>query len=179
MGIYGNGNSCINARTSNTVTSAKHPEPKPASEPPSALGLGMPGTMSGTASSGNTGGHVINVDMTEATPNKLKGDMKWGRMFYMKNCFTCHGVKGEGNGPRAYFNRPRPRDFTSDASRQILNRPRVFDSITKGRVGTVMPAWGKVLTEQEIANLTEFVFQAFIQGKGAAVQDKTGKKKAS
>jgi len=176
-----------NARTSNTVTTAKHPEPKPASEPPSALGLGMPGTMSGTASSGNTGGHVINVDMTEVIPNKLKGNMEWGREFYMKNCFTCHGVKGEGNGPRAYFNRPRPRDFTSDASRQILNRPRVFNSITKGRVGTVMPAWDKVLTEQEIANLTEFVFQAFIlgkgaQGKGAAVPDtkkKSGKKKAS
>jgi hypothetical protein len=33
-----------------------------------------------------------------------------------------------------------------------------------------MPAWGKVLNEQQIANLTEFVFQSFILGKG--VQDK-------
>ena len=171
------------ANTSANKNTTKPPESKQASGPQPVLGLGMPGTMSGTASatvsSNTSGGHVINVDMTEAIPNKLKGDMKWGREFYMKNCFTCHGVKGEGNGPRAYFNRPRPRDFTSDASRQILNRPRVFDSITKGRVGTVMPAWGKVLTEQEIANLTEFVFQAFIQGKGAAAPDKTGKKKAS
>jgi mono/diheme cytochrome c family protein len=121
-------------------------------------------------------------------PNKLKADIEWGREFYMKNCFTCHGVKGGGNGPRAYFNRPRPRDFTSDNSRQILNRPRLFDSITKGRVGTVMPAWGKVLTKQQIANLTEFVFQAFIQGKGVVEPGKagapdmskqSGKKKAS
>lgn len=179
-------NTRSSASTNNKVAAAKLPEPKPVSDPQPVLGLGMPGTMSGampettpgTMSSNTNGGHVINVDMSEAIPNKLKGDMKWGREFYMKNCFTCHGVKGEGNGPRAYFNRPRPRDFTSDASRQILNRPRVFDSITKGRVGTVMPAWGKVLTEQEIANLTEFVFQAFIQGKGAAVPDKTGKKKA-
>lgn len=175
-----------NAGTNNKVAVAKLPEPKLVSDPQPALGLGMPGAMSGamsgTVPSGKTGGHVINVDMTEVIPNKLKGDMKWGREFYMKNCFTCHGVKGEGNGPRAYFNRPRPRDFTSDASRQILNRPRVYNSITKGRVGTVMPAWGKVLTEQEIANLTEFVFQAFIQGKGAAVPDtkkEPGKKKAS
>ncbi len=177
------------AKSKINVTAAKLPEPKQVSDPhaggisnagitQAVPGLGMPGTMS----SGMTGGHAINVDMTEAIPNKLKGNMKWGREFYMKNCFTCHGVKGEGNGPRAYFNRPRPRDFTSDASRQILNRPRVFSSITKGRVGTVMPAWGKVLTEQEIANLTEFVFQAFIQGKGAAVPDakkESGKKKAS
>jgi mono/diheme cytochrome c family protein len=139
---------------------AKPSAPTPVTDP--AAGLGMPGTMS----QGMTGGHVINVDMNEAMPNKLKGDSQWGHDFYMKNCFTCHGVKGEGNGPRAYFNRPRPRDFTSENSRQILNRPRLFDSITKGRVGTVMPAWSKVLTEQEIANLTEFVFQAFILGKG-------------
>ena len=119
------------------------------------------------------GGHEINVDMSEAIPNNLTADVNWGREFYMKNCFTCHGVKGDGQGPRAYFNRPPPRDFTSSASRQILNRPRIYDSITRGRVGTVMPAWGKVLTDQEIANLTEFVFQAFIKGKGAGEAEKT------
>jgi len=180
-------NARTHSKTNIKISTAKLPESKPVSDPQPVSGLGMPGTMTGAMSSNASGGHVINVDMTEAIPNKLKGDMKWGREFYMKNCFTCHGVKGEGNGPRAYFNRPRPRDFTSDASRQILNRPRVFSSITKGRVGTVMPAWGKVLTEQQIANLTEFVFQAFIlgegaQGKGAAVPDtkkKSGKKKAS
>ena len=168
---------------------AKHPVPKPATEPQPVPALGMPGAMS----SSNTGGHAIIVDITEAMSNKLKADIQWGRDFYMKNCFTCHGVKGEGDGPQAYFNRPRPRDFTSEASRQILNRPRLFDGITKGRVGTVMPAWGKVLTEQEIANLTEFVFKVFIQGKkaqgeGVVEPDKadvpntskqSGKKKAS
>lgn len=174
----------VTPNTRNTVTPAKPPMSKTSTDSPAEVGLGMPGTMS----TSSTGGHTINVDMKETMPKKLKGDSQWGREFYMKNCFACHGVKGEGNGPRAYFNRPRPRDFTSDASRQILNRPRLFDSITKGRVGTVMPAWGKVLTDQEIANLTEFVFQAFIQGKGVVEFDKagspgakkqSGKKKAS
>ncbi|HHI94650.1 MAG TPA: c-type cytochrome [Gammaproteobacteria bacterium] len=108
-------------------------------------------------------GHSIDVDMSLPVPNGLKGDLVWGRQFYMANCFDCHGVTGEGDGPRAYFNIPRPRNFTSEASRQVLNRPRIFNSVTNGRVGTVMPAWGKVLTEQEIAGLTEFVFQTFIQ----------------
>ena len=110
--------------------------------------------------------------MSLPVPNGLKGDLAWGRTFYMANCFACHGVTGEGDGPRAYFNIPRPRNFTSEAARQVLNRPRIFDSITKGRSGTVMPAWGKVLTPQQIAGLTEFVFQAFIQPGG------TDKKKA-
>jgi len=120
--------------------------------------------------------HSIDVDMSLPVPGGLKGDLVWGRQFYMANCFDCHGVTGEGDGPRAYFNIPRPRDFTSETSRQVLNRPRIFNSVTRGRVGTVMPAWGKVLTEQEIAGLTEFVFQAFIQP--AETDDDTGKKKA-
>ncbi len=116
------------------------------------------------------------VDMSLPIPKGLKGDLVWGRQFYMANCLDCHGVTGEGDGPRAYFNIPRPRDFTSEASRQVFNRPRIFSGITDGKLGTVMPAWGKVLTEQEIAGLTEFVFQTFIQP--AETGDSAGKKKA-
>ena len=119
------------------------------------------------------------VDMSLPVPNGLKGDLAWGRTFFMSNCFTCHGVTGQGDGPRAYFNIPRPRNFTSEAARLELNRPRIFNSITNGRVATVMPAWGKVLTAQQIAGLTEFVFQTFIQPSDAAtVSGKTDKKKA-
>jgi len=121
-------------------------------------------------------GDSVDVDMSLPVPQDLKGDLAWGRQFYAANCFYCHGVTGEGDGPRAHFNIPQPRDFTSEASRQVLNRPRIFNSITNGKVGTVMPAWGKVLTEQEIAGLTEFVFQVFIQS--AEVDDGVGKKKA-
>ena len=88
----------------------------------------------------------------------------------MNNCFTCHGVTGEGNGPRASFNIPRPRNFTSEESRRVFNRERLFKSISNGKVGTVMPAWARVLTPQQIANVAEFVFQAFILGKGPDVQ---------
>ncbi|MDH5324621.1 MAG: c-type cytochrome [Gammaproteobacteria bacterium] len=109
---------------------------------------------------------AIPADMSLPMPNGLQGNVKNGRRFFMKNCFTCHGVKGDGNGPRAYFNTPRPRDFTSSASQRMLNRVRLFNSITHGRVGTVMPAWGKVLNQQQIADVTEFVFQAFIQTSG-------------
>jgi mono/diheme cytochrome c family protein len=103
------------------------------------------------------------ADMSLPFPNGLKGDPVQGREFFMNNCFTCHGVTGQGNGPRAYFNTPRPRNFTSDESRRILNRVRLFTGISNGRVGTVMPAWSKVLTDQQIANVAEFVFQAFVQ----------------
>ena len=108
-------------------------------------------------------GHTEANDMTLPLPKGLMGNPVKGRDFFMKNCFTCHGIKGGGNGPRAYFNIPRPRDFTSPESRRALNRPRIFDSIAEGRQGTVMPAWGKVLDDQQIADIAEFVFRAFIE----------------
>jgi len=125
---------------------------------------------------------VVSADMKVPMPKGLKGDAGKGRQFYMSNCFTCHGVKGDGNGPRAHFNTPRPRDFTSEASRRMLNRERLFNSITKGKVGTVMPAWGKVLTDQQIANIAEFVFATFIQQKMSKAEDQKvslNKKKAN
>ena len=106
----------------------------------------------------------VATDMALPFPLKLKGSIEDGRVFFMKNCFTCHGVKGDGNGPRAYFIAPRPRNFTSAETRQSYNRPRLFDAITNGKRGTVMPAWGKVLDQQQIANVAEFVFQAYIKG---------------
>jgi mono/diheme cytochrome c family protein len=127
-------------------------------------------------------GPVVSADMKAPMPKGLKGDASQGRQFYMSNCFTCHGVKGDGNGPRAHFNTPRPRNFTSEASRRMLNRERLFNSITKGKVGTVMPAWGKVLSDQQIANIAEFVFTAFIEQQGSNADDQKvslNKKKAN
>ncbi len=138
---------------------------------------GMP-VMAGMGA-GMSPGHAEINDMTLPLPKGLTGDPVKGRDFFMKNCFTCHGIKGGGNGPRAYFNIPRPRDFTSPESRRALNRPRIFDSIAEGRRGTVMPAWGKVLDDQQIADITEFVFRAFIEnakagGVDAAAVEATG-----
>ena len=103
------------------------------------------------------------TDMSLPMPKGLKGDMEKGRDFYMQNCYTCHGVTGAGDGPRAYFINPVPRDFLAETSRQYLNRPTLFEAISHGRTGSEMPAWGKVLNDQEIANVAEYVFQSFIQ----------------
>lgn len=103
------------------------------------------------------------ADMSLGYPSGLKGDAAKGKEFYIANCAECHGKDGDGKGPRAYFIRPVPRDFTDERSRGTLNRPNVYAATYFGRNGTEMPAWSKVLTEQEIANVSEYVFQAFIQ----------------
>lgn len=103
------------------------------------------------------------ADMSLPMPLGLKGDLIKGRDFYMQNCFTCHGVTGAGDGPRAYFINPVPRDFLLESSRQKLNRPALFKAISKGSLGSEMPAWDKVLNDQEIADVAEYVFQTFIR----------------
>ncbi len=159
--------------SSRAENAAEVDKPQAAAPPAPAapLGLGMPGGQTMSAASQSVEQGHMDVDMALPFPDGLAGDFVAGREFYMKNCFACHGVKGDGNGPRAYFNTPRPRDFTSAAARQILNRPRLLDGITKGRLGTVMPAWGKVLSPQEIANVAEFVFQAYIRPAASKLSD--------
>ncbi len=98
----------------------------------------------------------------DAMPQGLKGDAARGKRFYLANCATCHGARGDGEGPRAYFINPKPRNFLSARSRQGLSRSVLFEAIGQGRVGSEMPAWDKVLTAQQIADVAEFVFQAFI-----------------
>jgi len=107
-------------------------------------------------------------DMSLQLPHGLVGDAAAGRTFYMANCFTCHGVRGDGHGPRSSFITPRPRNFLGERARNTLNRPALFRAISLGLPGTVMPAWSKVLDNQQIADVTEFVFQTFIQREKTA-----------
>jgi mono/diheme cytochrome c family protein len=105
---------------------------------------------------------VSPVDFSLPFPAGLHGDAAKGGEFYMKNCITCHGERGDGQGPRSAFNRPPPRNFLSEDSRHSLNRPALFRAIGMGKAGTVMPAWSKVLTDQEIADVAEFVLRSFV-----------------
>lgn len=121
---------------------------------------------------GKTSFSAARADMSQGFANNLKGDARKGKAFFDKNCADCHGVKGDGKGPRAYFINPRPAVFTSEQKRSTLNRPAIFTFTSLGKLGTEMPAWSKVLSDQEIANVSEHVFKAFIE-PGQPRPDKT------
>jgi len=94
-------------------------------------------------------------------PANLAGNIETGMAFYLQNCTACHGNEGDGNGPRAYFIFPKPRNFLLPANQARLNRPTLFRAIKEGIPGREMPAWGKVLSDQHIADIAEYVFQTF------------------
>ena len=143
------------------------------------------------ASSPHGGGHsqqprqparLPDADMSLDFPGRLVGRVELGETFFMQNCSTCHGKAGDGNGARSKFIRPKPRNFLSSESQRLMNRPALYRAIALGKQGTVMPAWDKVLTAQQIADVAEFVFVSFIQVKepssDAALDTDEEKKKA-
>ena len=107
--------------------------------------------------------HVSTQGVSAPFPGNLVGNVQRGGQFYMQNCYVCHGREGDGKGPRASFNYPRPRNFTSQDTAANFSRAKLFQSIKQGKQGTVMPAWGKVLDDQQLADVAEFVAQAFIE----------------
>lgn len=134
----------------------------------------MGATISGTSAHGgrqaDAASTPVRADMTAGLPNGLKGDSRRGGVFYMANCAACHGARGDGAGPRAYFINPKPRNFTEDTSRARFNRIALYAAVSEGKLGSEMPAWNKVATPQQMADVSEFVFQSFVLGKVAAAK---------
>ncbi|MBI2194128.1 MAG: c-type cytochrome [Planctomycetes bacterium] len=79
-----------------------------------------------------------------------------GRAIYMQRCFWCHGETGHGDGPSAVGMFPRPRDFVA-ADYKIRSTPHghlptdedLLRVISRGIPGTPMPAWVKILSQEE------------------------------
>jgi mono/diheme cytochrome c family protein len=110
--------------------------------------------------------HGEGIDPAAPLPDGLLGDALAGEKLYKTNCVDCHGAKGDGQGRRAYFMRIKPRDLTSEKTKAEFNRPHLFVAISKGVLKTEMPAWDKVLTPQEIADLAEYVHRVLVQREG-------------
>jgi mono/diheme cytochrome c family protein len=113
---------------------------------------------------GNTEyGPIGSNDMPQDTPpTGADGDAAQGALLYAQNCVDCHGANGGGDGPRAYFIFPKPRNFNDPATQEYLSRANLYNGIKYGVVGKEMPAWGKVLSDEQIADLTEYVYRQFI-----------------
>jgi mono/diheme cytochrome c family protein len=107
---------------------------------------------------------------SDARPNagRPRGNFAAGKKLYAANCTPCHGIDGDGKGPRAYFIFPKPRDFTAESARLALDPARLFVAVRDGVTGREMPAWGKVLSDQQIADVGAYVHRAFVNPDGVA-----------
>lgn len=95
-----------------------------------------------------------------------------GEPLYTAHCASCHGEKGDGNGPASVFLYPKPRNFISGEFKlkSTLNTPAASDSdlyrtITHGVPGTAMPSWSNLTSDERWA-LVEYVKHFAISPKG-------------
>jgi mono/diheme cytochrome c family protein len=93
-----------------------------------------------------------------------------GKELFEKNCVSCHGPAGHGDGPAAGTMNPRPRNFTNpDGWTNGFDLPAIYKTISTGVQNTSMSPFD-YLSKQNRMALAHYVqsFGAFAHGTGSA-----------
>jgi len=98
------------------------------------------------------------------------GDAQRGMPLYQNLCASCHGAKGQGDGPAADLFDPRPADFTGHLKYALTGDGRMDAStaaffVRQGVAGSAMPGhpW---LSENEVADLVACLMEFRKKGGG-------------
>jgi copper transport protein len=83
--------------------------------------------------------------------------IKQGKEIYTTLCVPCHGETGKGDGPVGLTLNPRPADLSLHAVPGVHSDGQLFEWITNGFPGSVMPAFGPALTEEQRWHLVNYV----------------------
>ena len=84
-----------------------------------------------------------------------------GRTIYNYRCYFCHGYSGDAKTLTSTFLSPAPRDFTR-TDPESLSRQSMIKTVKEGKPGTAMHGFERVLTDQEITTVVEFVRTEFM-----------------
>ena len=80
-----------------------------------------------------------------------------GKEIYTKNCVSCHGAAGAGDGPAAKALKPPPEDFKTGLAK--TNDADLTKLLKEGgeAVGKKHPGFGKKLSDEQIAAVLKYV----------------------
>lgn len=85
-------------------------------------------------------------------------DTRAAATLYAENCVPCHGVRGDGDGPRAQGLDPPPARF-SDRARMDSTPPYVFyNAITLGVGNTAMASFADAFSDQQRWDLAFYLW---------------------
>jgi len=87
-----------------------------------------------------------------------------GRRLFAKNCAACHGERGVGDGPGGRVQPKKPANL-SDPWRMLDGTSALYTAkIRRGGMGTGMPYWGNIFTEEELAALVDYLWTFSLGG---------------
>ncbi len=78
-------------------------------------------------------------------------------------CARCHGEQGNGKGMISVYLDPYPRDLTKAGFMNSKTEERLMKSIREGVAGTSMPAWGRVLNDEQIRGVLGHIQKNFVK----------------
>lgn len=81
--------------------------------------------------------------------------MATAEKLYLKNCVSCHGQTGAGDGPMARTMTPKPENFRNDEDFAKESDGAVFWKISQGK--KPMPSWKGDLTSDEMWLLVNYL----------------------
>jgi len=104
-------------------------------------------------------------ELERSNPEEFKKHVEQGRQVYYRNCVFCHGDNMTANGMYVHGLDPLPTNFHDTIAQ--LRETFLFWRISKGGPGlpeeggpwdTAMPAWENFLKEDEIWDVTLFLY---------------------
>lgn len=81
-----------------------------------------------------------------------------GAALWLENCAPCHGISGRGDGEVASASSLPPPDLTDTVAARRRSLSVIFDTTKNGRLEGLMPPWGNVLSDQEIWDVSAYVW---------------------
>lgn len=99
-------------------------------------------------------------------PYGLTPRIAQGKAIYAANCARCHGKTGDGRGSAALSGPDKPRNFRDADFQAFASGYTLFSAVSRGKGH--MPAWEKTLSNQDTADVAEYVLHTFVKGPRAA-----------
>lgn len=84
-----------------------------------------------------------------------------GRAIYNYRCYFCHGYSGDAKTLSSTYLDPPPRNFTR-TDPESLPRQAMMEIVSRGKPGTAMHGFSRVLDDREIAAVVKFVRSEFM-----------------
>jgi mono/diheme cytochrome c family protein len=94
--------------------------------------------------------------------NTTPADVAEGQKLFAQNCAACHGEAGDGNGVFASnvneLTGKSPAKLSDPATMLGASPALLQGKILRGGMGTGMPAWGPILTDQQTWDLISYLY---------------------
>jgi cytochrome c oxidase cbb3-type subunit 3 len=104
---------------------------------------------------------AVAADTGKPAANAADAWHERGRKIYNFRCYFCHGYSGNARTLASTYLKPKPRDFTALMPGSI-DRETMRAVVRQGKPGTAMQSFRTVLSDEDVAAVTDFVRREFI-----------------